>query len=186
MSVSPQATSRPRRRRLAALWVLLGAVALWFWIGHAGRVRLNPAQESPPAGDPRLADLRGSPLDLRTLRGKVVVLNLWAGWCGPCRAEIPRLNRLQTDLGPAGLVVVGVNVEDLSPDELESLVERLGITFSVVRPDRPLSGPLRPAGSLPQTWFIDRAGRVRATRVGLVAERALRRACTTLLEEDSG
>ena len=62
----------------------------------------------------------------------------------------------------------------------------LGITFSVVRPDRPLSGPLRPAGSLPQTWLIDRAGRVRATRVGLVAERALRRACTTLLQEGGG
>ena len=184
MANAAQQESRPRNRLRTVLWVVLVGAALWIWLGQLGRVRLAPPETAPPAGEPRLTDLGGRALELSSFRGKVVLLNLWAGWCGPCRAEIPRLNRLEADLGPAGLVVIGVNAENLQPAELESLAERLGITFTVARPEGPLTGALRPSGSLPQTWWIDRAGRMRGTRVGLIPERALRRVAETLLRED--
>jgi len=188
MTIAAQPESRPRgRSRLrTALWLVAGVVALGLWVEHGGRVRLDSPASAPAAAKIRLTDPRGRAVDLAELRGQVVLLNLWAGWCGPCRAEIPRLNRLEADLGPAGLVVIGVNVEDLPPAALESLAARLGIAFTVVRPEGPLQGTFRPAGPIPQTWWIDRAGLVRASRVGLVPERAMRRACETLLREDGG
>jgi len=160
--------------------------AAWLWLHWTGTVRLAPPGVSAEAPELTLAVPREGLLDLRELRGSVVLLNLWAGWCGPCRAEIPRLNRLAADLGPAGLVVIGVNVEELGPADLFRLADRLGIAYTVARPEGPLEGALRPAGPIPQTWWIDRRGRVRATRVGLVPERGLRRACEALLREGQG
>lgn len=180
----PASWWRGRRWLRVALWVAVGGAAAWLWFDRTARIRLSPPAASTQAVDLALIDLQGRALDLRDLRGKVVLLNLWAGWCGPCRAEIPRLNRLAADYGPAGLVVIGLNVEALRPDDLSRLAERFGIAYTVARPVGPLRGPLRPAGPIPQTWWIDRAGRVRASRVGLVPERGLQRACETLLQED--
>jgi hypothetical protein len=96
---------------------------------------------------------------------------------------VPRLNRLHEELGAEGLVLIGLNTENLRPGALRSLADNLGITFTVVRPESPLPDALRPAGPLPQTWWIDRAGLVRATRVGMVPEGQLHRVCTGLLQE---
>ena len=184
---APTQAPPPRRRPLrAALWIVLCVAALWLWMHYGGKVRLASPATARAAAEIRLTDLHGRAFDLAELRGKVVLLNLWAGWCGPCRAEIPRLNRLEADLGPAGLVVIGVNAESLGPAVLESTAARLGIAYTVARPDGPLQGTLRPAGPIPQTWWIDREGRVRASRVGLVSERAMRLACETLLREGGG
>jgi thiol-disulfide isomerase/thioredoxin len=173
-----------RRLARATLWIGLVGAALWLWYNHASRVRLEPAERAPAAPALLLLDTAGSALSLEDLRGEVVLLNLWASWCEPCRVEIPRLNRLQREFADDGLVVLGVNFEDLSPPALAAAGQELGIAFRVVVPRSPLTGTLQPEGVLPQTWLIDREGRVRAKVVGLVPERALREACGRLVDRD--
>lgn len=176
---------RGSRRLRVALWVAVGAVALWLLVERSSQVHLTAADSSPELAQLALTDPAGRDPGLRALRGRVVLLNLWAGWCGPCRAEIPRLNRVAADLGPAGLVVIGLNVENLAPAELGRLADRLGIRYVVARPAGPLPGALGPVGAIPRTFWIDRAGRVRASYVGLVPEASLRRACESLLAEEA-
>lgn len=185
---APLPASRPqvRRRLRIAVWLVVGVAAAWLLFGRTARVRLTPAESAPAAPQLALTDAGGRGVDLREFRGRVVLVNLWAAWCGPCRAEIPRLNRLEADFGPAGLTVLGINVENPSPVELGRLARGLGISYTVARPEGALRGALRPAGPIPQTWWIDRAGRVRASYVGLVPEAALRQACELLLQEKEG
>jgi thiol-disulfide isomerase/thioredoxin len=158
-------------------------VAIWLWAGYGGRVRLTPAEEAPRATALALRDLEGNVVLLESLRGSVVVVNLWADWCGPCRVEMRRLQRLEIALRARGLVVLGVNVEDLGAEALNRVVAERGVGYTIAVPAGPLEGTFEPAGVLPQTWVIDRAGRVRASVLGLVGESGLRRACERLLSE---
>jgi thiol-disulfide isomerase/thioredoxin len=131
-----------------------------------------------------LRDLAGELVEIAELRGRVVLINLWASWCPPCRVEVPRLSRLHRDLEGDGLAVLGVNQEAMDDLRLAEVAAELGIDYRVVRVERGLGGSLRDEGVLPHTWLIDRAGRVRASHAGLPSEGSLRRACRRLLAED--
>ena len=168
------------------LWVVAIGAALAVWLLQGGRVRLDPAEEASPAGSLELLAVDGKVIELERLRGQVVLVNLWAEWCGPCRTEIPRLNRLAADYRDRGLVVLGVNGEGHGRQRLAELGRSLGIEYSVALPARPLEGRFRPSGVIPQIWLIDRQGRMRASITGLASERGLRRACEQLLAEPDG
>ncbi len=130
-----------------------------------------------------MIDLDGRRLAVADYRGQVVVVNLWASWCGPCRAEIPGLVRVHEALRAQGLVLLGVNVESLPMEQLVDLVEQLEIAYPVVVPAGPLVGTFSDSSVLPYTWLIDREGRVRAAHGGFVTSSALERAVTALLAE---
>lgn len=168
-----------------ALLLVLAVAALWWWIDRAMSVRLVPADAAPPASPLALVDLDGGELSLSGYRGRVVLLNLWAGWCRPCRTEIPRLARLDRELRSEGLTVLGLNVESLPPAALGPLARELGIGYPVLLPGGGFHGTFATDGSIPQTWLIDRRGRVRSSHTGLATERSLRRACLELLAEGS-
>ena len=126
-------------------------------------------------------------MTLSELRGRVVLVNLWASWCGPCRAELPALNRIAGELGPDGLVVVGLNIESLSRQAMEDIRHEWGIAYPVTLPLAPLDGtPWAGEGVIPHTWLVDRAGRLRASHSGRVSERSLRVACRRLVAEGPG
>jgi thiol-disulfide isomerase/thioredoxin len=152
----------------------LALVALLFWMSQT-TIAVRPANRAPQASSLELRDLDGRELSLAGLRGKVVLINLWASWCGPCRSEI--------ELGPRGLVVLGINVEELAPGRVADLGAELGIDYPIAQLAGPLAGTFADEGVLPQSWLIDRRGRVRATQVGWAPERAFRRACERLLQE---
>jgi thiol-disulfide isomerase/thioredoxin len=164
------------------LAVGLALVALLFWRSQT-TIAVLPASGAPQASSLALRDLDGNERSLAGLRGKVVLINLWAGWCGPCRSEIPGLTRLSSELGPRGLVVLGINVEDLAPARVAELGRELGIEYPIVQLAGPLAGTFADQGVLPQSWLIDRRGRVRASQAGWAPERAFRRACERLLRE---
>ena len=168
----------------ATLWIGFFLAAVWLWFSFDLRISLRPADSAPQASPLFLSRLDGSSLTLADLRGQVVVLNLWASWCGPCRREIPSLQRIQRDLGPRGLVVLGLNIESLPPERLGHLARELGATYPIVLPAAALGGTFEPPPVVPHTWLVDRAGRVRASRSGWVSERHLRAACEQLLDED--
>jgi len=165
------------------LWIGLVIALSWGWWILQGRVRLLAADSAPVATTLVLRDLEGRSFSLRDHAGEVVLLNLWASWCAPCRAEIPGMSRLHEELGPRGLVVLGLNVEELSWDQLARVSAELGVTYPVVRPGGALTGTFAPPAQIPHTWLIDRSGRVRASHRGVLTESALRRACERLLEE---
>jgi peroxiredoxin len=188
MAGSDSTTPAGARWRLARTigLVAVAAAAVWLWYGHAAGIQLEDASLAPVAAPLVLRGSDGNELTVRSLRGRVVLITLWAAWCPPCRAEIPRLNRLQGELGPEGLVVLGVNVEAVDGAQLGRLARQFGIEYPVLSPASGLGGTFEWNGVLPQTWLIDRAGRVRAAHSGLPVERSLRAACETLLREEAG
>jgi len=130
----------------------------------------------PPAKHFKLEDHRGQSVDLRDYKGRIVVLNFWATWCGPCRYEIPHLVEIRNSYDPKDVAIIGVSldqgeVEQLRP-VLKRFIEQYKINYPVVldskfelirqyyREDLATLG-------VPTTFVIDRQGRVFRTHVGL-------------------
>ena len=110
----------------------------------------------------------GDSVTLADYRGEVVLLNLWATWCGPCRWEMPSMERLYQELGPAGLKIVAVSVDQVSGDEVMEFANELKLTFDILH-DR--SGQIEidyQATGLPETVIIDRQGVIVHKAIGPV------------------
>ncbi|HEV8132770.1 MAG TPA: redoxin domain-containing protein [Acidobacteriota bacterium] len=124
------------------------------------------------AADFRLADLDGSEFQLLRLRGKVVMLDFWASWCGPCRRELPLIEKLHREYRRSGLVVLGIN--DERPDVARSFVNENGYTFSTLSDLRHEAHRLYGVTAIPTLYFIDKNGRITARYVGGRGEQELR------------
>jgi thiol-disulfide isomerase/thioredoxin len=107
------------------------AASLALWPIAADAATLETWTEGPPPSL-RLKTLEGKELTLASFRGRTVIVNFWATWCGPCLAEMPSLQRLRDRLAPEGVEVIAVNLKE-STVQIAPFVERLGITFPVVR-----------------------------------------------------
>jgi len=110
----------------------------------------------------------GDSVTLADYRGEIVLLNLWATWCGPCRWEMPSMERLYRELGPAGLKIVAVSVDQVSGEEVLDFANELGLTFDVLH-DR--SGQIEidyQTTGLPETVILDRDGVIVHKSIGPV------------------
>ena len=113
-----------------------------------------------PAPDFTLRSLEGANLRLAEQRGRVVLVNFWATWCGPCKQEMPHLNRLYDKYRNAGFVLLGVNVDD-DARQAAGLAQKLGVHFPVLFDADKSVSRLYDLQSMPATVLIDRDGRVR-------------------------
>lgn len=141
------ATPTVARALVAALWVALANPAL-----------ANPAQ-LPDYAARRLGET--TTLDLGTLEGRAVMINTWATWCGPCRAEMPGIEALHQRYQSRGLTIVGVNIDEGQVDgAVSDYVRQLQMTFPVLRdPANRFAKKFRVMG-VPETLLFDRAGKL--------------------------
>ncbi len=118
-----------------------------------------------PAPDFTLKTLNGPNLRLGEQRGQVVMINFWASWCGPCKQEMPHLNRLHDKYGDAGFKLLGVNIDD-DPKKASAAAAALGVKFPVLLDAAKDVSRLYGLSAMPTTFVIDRDGRVRYVHKG--------------------
>jgi thiol-disulfide isomerase/thioredoxin len=112
-----------------------------------------------------LSDLDGNEVTLSDFAGKVVILDLWATWCPPCRQEIPFLVSLYEEYKDQGLAVVGVGLDRGGADVLSSFVDANSVTYTILVGNEAVSRDYR-VSSIPTTFMIGRDGRVASREVG--------------------
>lgn len=121
---------------------------------------LSAVTPSSSAPDFTLRTMDGPNQRLQEQRGRVVMINFWATWCGPCREEMPHLNQLYSKYRPAGFVLFGVNVDE-DPRLASEVAQKLGIKFPVLLDTEKKVSKLYDLSTMPSTLLIDRDGKVR-------------------------
>ncbi len=166
---------RNRWHLLTAFVLVCGLAALlWGRVPAGGEGSALPP--APLVGHPappfRLQTAEGESLALEDLAGQPIILNFWASWCLPCRAEMPELQRLHERLSGTGLVVLGVNQGETLPT-IVGYRQAVGVDFPALVDAR--LGVSRQYGvnSLPTTFFIDRQGVIRAIFIGAMTDAVL-------------
>ena len=131
----------------------------------------NPVRIGAPAPAYAATTLAGDSVSLEALRGKVVLLNIWATWCAPCRDEIPVLQSLHREHADAGLEILGVSVDARGEEgRIGDFATGIGMTYPIWHdPDERVSTVYRAIG-VPSTYLIDRDGVLRWRRIGPIAE----------------
>ncbi len=151
-----------RRTLILIATALLPAAGAW--------AAVQPQQAAP---DFTLKRAEGGNLRLAEQRGQVVLINFWASWCGPCRVEMPHLNKLHDKYKAGGFMVLGVNIDD-DPRHGAATAARWGIRFPVLLDAEKSVTRAYDLGAMPSTVLVDRDGRIRflhrGYRDGLEAE----------------
>ena len=128
------------------------------------------------------ADLNAAPINLRNLRGKVVLLNFWATWCAPCLVEMPVFNTWQQKYGPQGFQIIGISMDD-DAAPVRKLVVRLKPTYPIAMGDAKLGAQYGGVMGLPLTYLIDRHGIVRARFQGEADISTIEKQLKSMLEK---
>lgn len=167
--------TRSRWYLLTAIIAVAGIAAL-AWGRVSPQASAGPLPPAPaighPAPDFTLSTPDGKARTLADLRGKPVILNFWASWCGPCRAEMPELQRVHDRLAEAGVVVLGINQAE-SPEVIARYQRELAVDFPTVQDSRLGVSRQYLVNSLPTTFFIDREGVIRTIVIGPMTDAVL-------------
>ena len=165
----------------ARIFTLILATAVCVELTACRTESLGPRKRRPaPAWT--LKDLQGKPVSSAEFRGKVVLLNFWADWCAPCRAEIPGLVALQEKFAEQGLVVVGVSVGGTSTTALARFVREARINYPVLIADDKMQAAFGGARPIPMTFVIDREGGIVVRHTGLMTAAQLEALIAPLLD----
>lgn len=174
VTVPPTQPPAPNRGRnpLALVVVAIVAAGMLYFGFHAAR---RPESEgagifkkSTPAPDFTLERLDGGGnMRLSDLRGKAVLLNFWATWCGPCKIETPWLVELQKQYGAQGLQVVGVAMDDSGREDIEKFAKEMGVNYPVLLGKEAVGEAYGGVPALPESFFIGRDGKIVDRIIGL-------------------
>jgi thiol-disulfide isomerase/thioredoxin len=141
-----------------------------------------PADAKPAKLDFTMKDVNGPDVTLQSLKGKVIVLDFWATWCGPCKVEIPHFIEFQDKYGPKGLQIVGISVDD-PVDKLAPYVKDMKMNYTVLQGlgHDDVQDAYGPIMGIPVSVVISRDGKVCATHTGLTSKDVFEREIQALL-----
>ena len=145
-------------------WLLIPALAIVGWYcsssGPGGPGNTN--QQAPQFS---LQNLDGKTVSLKDFGNKVIIVDFWATWCGPCRMEIPHLNQLYLDNKGKGLQIIGVSMDDGS-DAVKQFLLKNRVDYPVVMGNEDVANDFGGVEGLPTKFIIDRSGKVIRKLVG--------------------
>jgi len=158
------------QRRILYVLILIASLA-WIGISSAGQDAGAANGTAPRAGflapGFELKTPQGESISLAGLKGQAVLVNVWATWCPPCRAEMPAMQTLYEEYKDQGLVVLGVNATNQDdPFKIAPFVEEYGLTFPILLDETGAVMQAYEVRSLPSSFFIDRSGRIKEVVIG--------------------
>ena len=162
-------TARTQWQVVASIVLLIGGALAWAAIGADKSGVIGPGSRAPDFTAHTVPESPAVPVTrtVANYRGKAVLLNLWATWCGPCREEMPRIERLNKELGPQGLSIVAVSIDNPGmADAIRDFRKELGLTFEILYDE---SGKIRDdyqSTGVPETYLIDKQGVIRRRLIG--------------------
>jgi peroxiredoxin len=144
-------------------WIAVGVVlgVIGFGIGAALLLTPEITRIEPGTRAPDYAVLNvtsGDSVAVRDYRGRVVLLNLWATWCPPCEQEMPSMERLYQEMGPQGLEVVAISIDQLTPDAVRQWAEERGLSFTVLHDRTGRIQQVYQTTGMPESFVVDREG----------------------------
>lgn len=177
-------------RRLGVFGALVVCLVLLVWAGiynlHQRRLAMQMAQShitlvkdgtQPPAGGDNalspgtplegkqapgftLTDLSGNKVSLSDFKGRPVVVNFWATWCGPCQLEMPWFQQFAAKYKAQGLVVLGIDQDDtdMPKGQIAAVAKKIGVTYPILLPSKTIDKTYDLADYLPETFYVNRQG----------------------------
>jgi peroxiredoxin len=129
-----------------------------------------------------LQDMNGDTVRLSDYKGKVILLNFWATWCGPCKVEIPEFIEAYDQYRDRGFVILGVlSQDDPSPEDLRAFASGWGMNYPILREQVELDEAFGPLWAIPTSFIIDRQGSICTKHMGPVSKEMLEREIKGLL-----
>ena len=187
-SGAPAPSAGGNRNPLALVVVALVVAGMLYFGVHMAR-RSGTTQfvtKSSPAPDFTLDSLEGKSMRLSDLRGKAVLLNFWATWCGPCKIETPWLVELQNQYGHDGLQVVGVEMGDDSKDDITKFAKDMGMNYPILIGKEAVGEAYGGVPALPETFFIGRDGKIVDKIIGLRGKAEIEDSIKKALDTEAG
>lgn len=143
--------------------------------------RVKTPDKLASAPDWQLQNLDGKKVRFSDFKGKVVILDFWATWCGPCREEIPGFIELQKRYEKQGLEVIGVSMDQVGPIEVKKFAKQIGVNYQIVLADTKTTQEFGGIEAIPTTFVIDREGRTVRQHLGLTAKEEFEKEIKPLL-----
>jgi cytochrome c biogenesis protein CcmG/thiol:disulfide interchange protein DsbE len=177
------------QRRMTGRWIAAGAAACAIalltvpWMIRGARTARAAGAEAPPAAtaapgtgkgeaaklDLVVKDMNGASVRLADYKGKVILLNFWATWCGPCQAEIPELVNTYAEYKDRGVVILGISIDDTA-DTLRAYAAQKRMQYPVLLMQDDVDQAYGPIFGVPVTFFIGRDGTISKKHFGPVTK----------------
>jgi len=164
-------------RRVSAATAALFALAL---AACSSQPAKSP-ESRKPAPAFTLKDSSGHTVRLSDYRGKVVLLNFWATWCGPCKMEIPWFIEFERQYKDRGFAVLGISMDEEGWEAVKPFLAGMNVNYRVLMGDETVAKAYGGVESLPTSFIIDREGRIAARHIGLVSKTAYEKDLKELL-----
>jgi len=128
---------------------------------------MTPKLQGKPAPAFTLVDLDGKKVSLADFKGKPVLVNFWATWCGPCKLEMPWMQEFSQKYAAQGLIILGIAADDASKSIIASTTHKLGVTYPVLLKQDATLDAYGGVNYLPESFYVDRTGKIMVETAGM-------------------